>query len=556
MPELRADYIVVGGGTAGCVVASRLAQALHTVILIEAGTDEHANPVITSPVGAPRLHHTELEWNYKTVNQPALNDRQIYNCAGKVLSGSSAVNYGMWTRGDAADYDDWAKVTGDERWGYQSLLPYFRRVEKHYNAHGDIVQHGFDGPIHLTSGERFYPLKSNVHAALLATGHPNNADANSGNPIGISAWTENWRNHARQPAGVAYPVTNVQVLTSSLAARIILDSTASLPRATGVLLASGTTVHASREVIVACGSLRSPQLLLLSGIGPPAELAKHNIMAVVHNPFIGAALHDHVSLIQFHRLTPRYAEQGASAGSPVFAARSSAEQGLPFDYVTTNTALPAILAAAIDKDGGQGAHVLEPVGRAHTEMFIAYTVLGRGNPAHSAPIDGSYVSTAVLLLSPTSRGSITLHSTDPADAPRIDPNYLATHADRTMLREGMRAMLRVVANLVDDGVIAGEKAPEGFSELNVESSDDEIDMRVREFAATMYHPCGSVGMGTALDSDLKVKGVEGLRVIDASAFPGVVAGHPQAAVYALAERGADLIKENVPKGSEKMKTTD
>ena len=177
----------------------------------------------------------------------------------------------MWVRGDAANYDDWARKTGDERWSYEKLLPYFRRMETHDDGGGDRRQHGFSGPIHSTCGKKSYPLQKDIYNAFVETGHKAVVDANSGQPLGIAKRTKNWRDNVRKPTGAAYGLDKVQIPTSSLARRVIF-SAGSPPQATGVALVPGEIIHAEKEVIVACGALRSPQLLMLSGIGDPTSL--------------------------------------------------------------------------------------------------------------------------------------------------------------------------------------------------------------------------------------------------------------------------------------------
>ena len=445
----------------------------------------------------------------------------------------------MWVRGDRADYDDWARLTNDQRWSYAGLLSYFRRVESRRGSTTDSAQHGFVGPMHTASGTREYPLRVAVHSALREVGHQDSPDANAGQPLGIGMWTENWRDNKRQPAGLAYPLDKAQVLTDSLVRRVLL-SDETPPRATGIELVSGEIVKASREVIVSCGALRTPQLLMLSGIGAPAELAKHDIPLRVANEGVGANLSDHVSLIQFWRLKDELAARGVAAGSERFSQRPEASQGLPFDFVTT-AAIPAEkMASALQPDNNNARQPWHS--RAHFELMVAYTLLERGNPAFSAPFDGTHISTAVLLLQPTSRGSITLASNDPAVNPLVDPAYLATTTDQTTMREGVRSMLRVAERLIEDGVLEAETPPVDFPPLHSEtSSDDEIDVRIRHFAATMYRPCASCAMGAAVDSELRVGGVRSLRVVDASIFPTAVAGHPQQAVYAVAEQAVDFL---------------
>ena len=542
---LAADYIVVGGGLAGCVVASRLQQANRSssILLIEAGPNQHAHPHVVAPLGAPRLHGTDLEWNYLTVPQKYLNNRQVYNCSGKLLSGSSAVNYGGWTRGPSADYDLWARLVGDHRWSYEGLLPYFRRTEHHHNHTDDPDQHGFDGPIHTTTG-RAYPLRADIHAAFIRAGFRDNPDGNGGNPLGVVLWTEAWRDHVRQCAGEAYDLSGVRVMTSCLVRRVLLerDPTTGNTGATGVELADGRQFRARKEIIISCGALRTPQVLMLSGIGPVEQLQKIGVQQVVSSPEVGLNFHDHCSLVQFWKL--RSPSSGLSLGSPTFDSNPTFAQGMPFDWVATDTVSPSLLKTAFIADGinVEPSHPHLDAPRAHTEMLVAYSRLGRPRPEYDdVAIDGSYISTGVLNLLPTSRGSIALEDSDPATAPLIDPNYYATSVDRCIMRAGLRRLMEVMETPEAQAIVEGEKAPKGFAPLSSRSTDEEIDQRVEAFSATWYHPAGSAAMGKVVDAELKVMGVKGLRVVDASVFPSPLAAHYQVAVYAIAEQASDMI---------------
>ena len=296
------DYLVLGGGLAGCTVASRIKEfdQLASVTVVEAGPDEHANPLTIEPMGTFQLHMSPLEYNYHTVPQKHYDGRQVYNTGGKLLSGSSSVNYAMWTRGGADDYNLWSNMVGDKRWSYNGMLPWFRKTESHHDPRGgDPHQHGFEGPIHTTASARKYPLKELLYKAFLkGTSLPENPDANSGNPIGIAPYTENWRDGVRQPAGKAYGLKGVSVLTNSTVRRIVLEDGV----AKGAELINGHIIMAKREVILCCGSIRTPQLLLLSGIGPADELSKHGIKQLVDAPEVGLNFHDHVCMAQFYKV--------------------------------------------------------------------------------------------------------------------------------------------------------------------------------------------------------------------------------------------------------------
>lgn len=342
------DYIIAGGGLCGCVIASRLSQAGHSVLLIEAGPDEHVNPQIQSPLGAPLLHNTPLEYNYLSTPQKHLNGRQINMYGGKVLSGSSAVNYGLWSRGHSADFNAWAKHVGDSRWSYSGLLKYFRRTEHHHKPDDDPEVHGFEGNIHTVQGPRGYPLAQPLKEAHEQAGFQFNPNANSGNPLGYAAYTENWKDAARQPAGYAYDLSKVTVLTSTFVERVTFQQTSGTPEATGVKLVDGRNFRANKEVLMCCGSLRTPQMLMLSGIGPKNQLDAFGIETVVESPEVGSNLHDHISAAQWWKL--KNPEKGLAVGSANFNNPKYFE-GIACDWISTIPADKGLLEAARRKDG-------------------------------------------------------------------------------------------------------------------------------------------------------------------------------------------------------------
>jgi choline dehydrogenase-like flavoprotein len=542
-----ADYIIVGGGLAGCVLASRIHQAPShpSVLLLEAGPDQHQNPLVKNPLGSVRIAQTDLIWRYKTAPQAHLNDRVMDTYSGKLLSGSSAVNHGGWLRGHAADYDQWATIVGDSRWSYAGLLPYFRRSEHHYDPTADATQHGFDGPIFTEPDHRPYPLRDPVLQAFVEAGIQQIPDANSGDPQGVFAWTENWRDGARQPAGVAYTLAGVQVVTSSAAHRVlftdsVLDNGNSEKIATGIELVDGRQFHAHREVIISCGALHTPQVLLLSGIGPSDLLSRIGVPQIIESPFVGQQLHDHLSLVLNWRL--KNPELGLAMGAPNFLTKSPEFlKGPPFNWVGIQTGLVNEIAAALAKDGelpanGEHAH-LRPQ-RAHMELMVTYSLLGMH---HGLPLDGSYISTVVANILPTSRGSVTLANSDPTSDPSIDPNYLATHADKSIMRQAVRRMLQIMETPAAQAFIEGEVAAPGCPTLTSQSPDSDIDARVKQFSEGFHHTAGTASMGKVVDSELRVIGVRGLRVVDASVIPAPIAAHYQACIYALAEQASDMI---------------
>ena len=540
------DYIIVGGGLAGCVVASRLHQGdpSKSILLVERGPDEQKHPLITNPVAAPLIPlATELVSKYDTVPQAGLAHRSILTLAGNILSGSSAVNYGMWSRGDTVDYEQWARSSGDDRWTYERMMPYFNRSEHHHDPDADVKVHGFDGPIHTVSG-RQYPLRDNVYNAFHEAGYQDNPDANTGHPLGLAKYTENWHKATRQPAGTAYPLEGIHVMTNTTVRRITFkDQPATAKKlATGIELLLGRSIHARKEVIVSCGAHRTPQVLMLSGIGPEEELAKHGIRQVVNNHFVGHSLFDHLALGIAWKLKPSAQERGAALGHPEWKNNPSNSEGMPMEWILHSSVPPSVLLPALQADGETltASKQLLLKERVHTMMIVAYAPMAMG-PHHSVPMDGSHIATIALLYQPTSRGSITLASAEPKDDPIVDPAYYYTQADKVMLRAAVRNMLRVVETPAMQEVIECESPPEGYPPLTSKSTDEEIDARVAGFGTSIHHPAGTCAMGTVVDGQLKVKGVSGLRIVDASVFPAPVSGALQASVYAVAELASDLI---------------
>lgn len=377
-------------------------------------------------------------------------------------------NYAAWTRGDRADYDLWAKFADDPRWSYDSLLPYFRKTETHHDRNADQHQHGFSGPIHSTPAlNRTYPLTRQLKDAYLKIGVQPIPDHNGGSNKGMAPHIENWYKGKRQPAGKAYGLDGVEVLTTKTVKRIILDtSSGEKPRATGVELVSGETLRAAKEVILSCGALHSPQILMLSGIGSPSELSKHSIPVLVPSENVGKNFSDHSSLTQFYRLLDP--ERGFCAPSPGFNHPSFIE-GFPTDYIIAESVSTSLLAPALQKDSSKPdavsndhPHLCPP--RSHYEILPMYAPTEVPLTDMNIPMDGSIISIGILNLLPTSRGSITLASANPNDPPLIDPNYYATETDRVILRAGIRRNMAAFEQLMggEEAVVKEEVPPAGY----------------------------------------------------------------------------------------------
>jgi choline dehydrogenase-like flavoprotein len=529
--EQSYDYVICGGGLVGCVLASRLSHAGRSVVLLEAGPEDYSEQVM-SPIAAPRLLGSPLQYNLHTTNQPRFADRAVHNHVGKLLSGSSAVNYGLWTRGHSVDYDAWASAVGNERWSYKNMLPYFKKSETHYDPEAGSDFHGFSGPIATTAGARIYPLRETFKAAFLSAGLQYNADTNSGNPFGFGKFTENWKNAKRQPAGKAYDLTRATVITQSTVASVTFEGDDHI--ASGVTLTNGTRYKAKKEVIVTCGALKTPQLLMLSGIGPEKHLSQHGIKTIANLP-VGENFHDHISAALFWKV--KHPEQGVTVGSPLFN-KPEFLHGNPMEWIATISTPreELVKAASIDKIDHEDPYLKEPRGNA--EVFVAYAPIAGDS---SRPPDGTLISTPVVLLLPTSRGSLLLADTNPLSDPVLDGNYLATETDRAAMRAGIRLALRLMETGPAREAIEAEYLPEGCLPLSSASSNAEIDQRISVVANSFYQNAGTAAMGTVVDSECRVKGVRNLRVCDASVVPLPIAGHYQAPMYAFAESVTDLL---------------
>ncbi|KAL3461016.1 GMC oxidoreductase [Aspergillus heterothallicus] len=543
------DYIIVGGGLAGSVLASRLSQRATApkILLLEAGPDVSDNTIIPHAANVATLIGSDLDWKYETAPQNELGGRQLSNPAGKCLGGGTAINSCGWIRGDRADFNLWADLVDDTRYSYEGMLPYFIKTENHHNPMINPDHHGSDGPMHLATAAstgRKYPLREKLAQAWKENGVEPlpGFDGNAGNPRGLAELTENRRDGLRQLASDVYALDRVRVLTSTLVSRILIETTDEIPRAVGVETATGERYYAG-EIICCAGSYRTPQLLMLSGIGPKETLSSLDIEIILDAPEVGRNLSDHLQLTQHWKLRDPAAGYALGSANPLFVQPEFA-LGLPTDWLITTEVPREGLIAAMEEDEGRcpssKEHPLLRAPRAALEHLVAYAAASPSNPVIS--FDGSHVTSVIIHLLPTSTGTVTIASTDPAQSPVIDPRYLSTAVDRYAWRSGLRRAAKLfLGTETGRDLVEGETPPDRFTPISLDTPDEELDARVRHGASSTYHAMGTCSMGKVVDTDFRVIRVEGLRVVDASVIPTPIAAHIQAAVYALAEMAADVI---------------
>jgi choline dehydrogenase len=535
-PDARFTHLVIGGGSAGCVLARRLGERPgNRVLLLEAGgSDRH--PLIDMPFGFGAItHDPAFSWLFDSEPEPALGGRRVRLPRGRRLGGSSAINGMLYVRGQHEDYDDWAAL-GATGWAAQDVLPWFRRAED--QARGADPWHGTGGPLHVSDVAMRDPLSDAIIAAAAATGLPRNPDFNGASQLGVGYFQANIRDGRRWSSARAYLRgwgglgRSVEVVTGALVSRVLFDGER---RAIGAEYRRGGRLHEVRisgEVIIAAGAFQSPALLQASGVGEGALLQALGIPVVADRSAVGANLHDHFGVPMMWRLR---------AAAPSFNARLGGLGllGSLLRYLTTRRGIMALPLAQVGAFAAltPGAtrpdvqfHLLPLSGDVQKEVDNVKQEIDRFPGMTICP----------CAVRPTSRGKVWITSADTAVAPAIRLNYLDTPEDRALTLAALRYAQRIAAAEPLAEWMEGPSTP--GPEVR---SDDELMAYARRVGLTLHHPVGSCRMGAdaaaVVDPELRVRGVSGLRVIDASVMPQITSGNTHAPTVMIAERGAALI---------------
>lgn len=525
---MNPDYIIIGAGSAGCVLASRLSEDPEIrVLLLEAGPTD-SNPWIHVPLGYGKLfNHPKLNWRFQSEPEPHLDGRVINQPRGKVLGGSSSINGLLYVRGQERDFEQWSHAAGNRGWDYQDMLHWFRKSED--QQHGASEYHGDSGPLAVSDPMEPHPLCDAWIAAGEEAGYPRNPDFNGATQEGVGYYQSTMRAGRRCSAAVAYlpPAVrkrpNLEIVTGAMVRRIVFDG----KRASGVEFTHAgkdMVAHAEGEIILSAGAIATPQLLELSGIGDPVRLMKLGVDVVHANREVGENFQDHLQVRHVFRAT-----QPITFNDDMRNPLRMAKVGLK--YALTRKG-PLTVSAGY-AGGFFRSDVAEDERPDIQCLFITFSTTKMGDRLH--PFSGFTVSSCPLR--PTSRGHVHAVSPDPMAAPAILANFLATEKDQRDVVAGIKVIRGIAKQPALSRYIESEQIPGPQI-----ADDDTMLAYARETAGSIYHASCTAALGKVVDGSLKVTGVEGLRVADASIMPAVVSGNTNAAVIAIGEKAADMIR--------------
>jgi choline dehydrogenase len=529
------DYIIIGAGSAGCVLANRLSDnPANRVLLLEAGGKDNYIWV-KIPVGYLYcIGNPRTDWMMKTEAEAGLNGRSLVYPRGRILGGCSSINGMIYMRGQSRDYDHWRQL-GNTGWGWDDVLPYFMRSED--NAAGADDLHGEGGEWRVESQRLSWEILDAFHDACLSAGIPATDDFNRGNNEGVGYFKVNQRRGLRWSSATAFlkPALkrrNLKVLTNAQVDSLQMDGR----RVTGVHFRHGNVLKsatAEGDTILSAGAIGSPQIMQLSGIGPPALLGRHGITVRHELPGVGSNLQDHLQIRAIYRVG-NTVTLNERAGSLFGRARIALEYALrrsgPMSMAPSQLGVFTKSDAALDTPDLQ--YHVQPLS---LDAF--------GQPLHDFPA----ITASVCNLRPQSRGSVTIRSADPADKPMIQPNYLSTPGDRMVAANSLRLTRRIMAQAPLAPFTPQEYLP--GVEFN---SDDDLANKAGDIGTTIFHPVGTARMGSdadaVVDDQLRVHGIDGLRVVDASIMPTITSGNTNSPTVMIAEKGADMILKRARSG--------
>ncbi len=526
MLDNRYDYVVVGAGAAGCAVAYRLTEAPDTtVLLLEAGGRDWS-PLIHMPVGFTKLTGPKVNWGFETVPQRQLDGRRMWYPQGRTLGGSTSINAMIYIRGNRHDYDRWAEL-GNDDWGYEQVLPFFRRAE--HNERLNDRYHGSEGPMNVTEQVQHNELSKAFVRAAQELGLSYNPDFNGAVQDGVGYYDVTQRRARRESASTAYlrPARNrpnLTIRTHALGTKILVEK----GRAVGLrytVKGRPAVAYADREVILSCGAVNSPRLLLLSGIGPADELRKVGVDPVHDLPGVGKNFQDHMDVYLTAETVPVSYNESDRPGRALLA-------GIQYVLYRTGPVTACVCEAGMFVRSGA-----EDVDAPDIQMHcLPAFVIDHGR----LRVRGHGMTINTCNLRPRSVGSVTLRSADPSVPPAIDPNFLSDPHDWKVSMEGFRWGREMLATRAYAPYVKREHMP--GAEVR---TDREIRDYIRRWAKTDYHPVGSCKMGSddmaVVDQELRVHGLAGLRVIDASIMPTLISGNTQATSIMIGEKGAHHI---------------